>query len=96
MKIILLIVCALAILIEVVLPSVFADVIPSGSKQSVKKSNSSLSNPSELYEVPVITNEAEYAEFQKQRELAGHASSSSSEKSNTASSHSNKSKTMAK
>jgi hypothetical protein len=70
----------------VLLPFTFAEVVPNGNEQSVKKSNSSLTNSSKLDEIPIITNEADYAEFQKQRELAVRSSSSSSKKSNISSS----------
>ena len=72
-------------------PFVFSNAIQSGSEKSLKKSTASSSVRNEFHEMPSITNEAEYAEFQKQRELAGRASSSLSSKSNTVSSYSNKS-----
>ena len=63
-------------------PVVFSSAIQSNSESTLKKSNSSSSIRSELHEIPVITNEAENAEFQKQRELAGRASSSSAKPNN--------------
>ncbi len=87
---------AIVIIFVAISPFVFSSGVQSGSAQTLKKSNSSASISSELSEIPIITNEAEYAEFQKQRELRGHPSSSLAAKSNTNSSHSNKSKAVSK
>lgn len=92
MKTKLLIAFASVIIFGNVSPFAFANGIQGGGAQSLNKSDSNASVRSERDEIPIITNEAEYAEFQKQRELASRASSSLPAKSNTASSRSNKSK----
>ena len=55
----------------------FADKTASSisAEREIKRSNSSLPKKSAVEAIPSITNEAEYAEFVRQREGAGQASS---------------------
>jgi hypothetical protein len=88
--------CASVIIFLGISPFVFSSAIKSDGEKNLKKSNASSSVGNEFHEIPTITNEADYAEFQKQRELAGRASSSSSQKSNITSSRSNQSMSISK